>query len=135
MGPSVTEVGNRSIRGAKAETFIPIVKGKDYIVIELEPSLRGTNSHVIYIDNNKKKILKHGATFKGGDYYFVSEYSTGTIGVFELDGITPDSLIKGIDKGEIIIDGIKQKPSGNISNEWTMFMTQRHIKECEASFG
>ena len=123
MGPSVTEVGNRSIRGAKAETFIPIVKGKDYIVIELEPSLRGTNSHVIYIDNNKKKILKHGATFKGGDYYFVSEYSTGTIGVFELDGITPDSLIKGIDKGEIIIDGIKQKPSGNISNEWTMFMT------------
>jgi hypothetical protein len=33
MGPSITEVGNRSIRGAKPETFIPITKGKWYIVV------------------------------------------------------------------------------------------------------
>lgn len=122
MGPSITEVGNRSIRGAKTETFIPIVKNKWYIVIELDKNLRGSST-VRYVYNNKIKILKHGSTFQGGDYYFVSAYSSGTIGVYELDGITPDSLIQGIDKSEIIVDGIKQAPSGNISNEWTMFMT------------
>jgi hypothetical protein len=122
MGPSITEVGNRSIRGAKPETFIPIIKNKWYIVIELDAKARGS-SYVSYVFNNKIKILKHGSTFQGGDYYFVSQYSTGTIGVYELDGITPESLIQGVDKGEILIDGIKQKPSGNISNEWTMFMT------------
>lgn len=122
MGPSITEVGNRSIRGSNTETFIPIVKGKWYIVIELDKNLRGY-SIIKYIDNNKIKILKHGATFKGGDYYFISSYSTGTIGAYELDGITPDTLIQNVDKGEILVDGIKQKASGNISNEWTMFMT------------
>jgi hypothetical protein len=122
MGPSITEVGNRSIRGAKPETFIPIIKNKWYIVIELDTKARGS-SYVSYVFNNKIKILKHGSTFQGGDYYFVSQYSTGTIGVYELDGITPESLIQGVDKREILIDGIKQKPSGNISNEWTMFMT------------
>jgi YHS domain-containing protein len=122
MGPSITEVGNRSIRGAKPETFIPITKGKWYIVVELDTPRRGS-SYITYVDNNKKKILKHGSTFRGGDYYFVSEYSTGTIGVYELDGITPESLISAIEKQEIVIDGVKQKVSGNISNEWTMFMT------------
>jgi hypothetical protein len=122
MGPSITEVGNRSIRGAKPETFIPIIKGKWYIVIELDTNARGSST-ITYINDNKKKLLKHGATFQGGDYYFISAYSTGTIGAYELDGLTPSSLIDNVDKGEILIDGIKQKPSGNISNEWTMFMT------------
>ena len=122
MGPSITEVGNRSIRGAKTETFIPIIKGKDYIVIELDSKVRAS-SYLSYVDKNKIKILKHGSTFKGGDYYFVSAYSTGTIGVYELDGVTADSLVEGVEKEQIIIDKISQIPSGNISNEWTMFMT------------
>lgn len=122
MGPSITEVGNRSMRGAKQETFIPIIKNKWYIVIESDTRVRNA-SFISYIFNNKIKILKHASTFQGGDYYFVSQYSTGTIGVYELDGITSESLIQGVDKGDIIIDGIKQKSSGNISNEWTMFMT------------
>jgi len=122
MGPSITEVGNRSIRGSKVETFIPIIKNKWYIVIELDSKVRASST-LSYIFNNKIKILKHASTFQGGDYYFVSAYSTGTIGVYDLDGITASNLIQGVDKGEILIDGIKQKPSGNISNEWTMFMT------------
>lgn len=122
MGPSITEVGNRSIRGAKTETFIPIIKGKYYIVIELEAAKRNS-SFVSYVYENKIKILKHGSTFRGGDYYFVSAYSTGTIGVYELDGITADSLVEGVEKQQIIIDKISQIPSGNISSEWTMFMT------------
>jgi len=122
MGPSITEVGNRSIRGSKAETFVPIIKNKWYIVIELDSKARGSST-LSYVFNNKIKILKHASTFQGGDYYFVSAYSSGTIGVYDLDGITASNLIQGVDKGEILIDGIKQKPSGNISNEWTMFMT------------
>ena len=122
MGPSITEVGNRSIRGSKVETFIPIIKNKWYIVIELDSKVRASST-LSYVFNNKIKILKHASTFQGGDYYFVSAYSTGTIGVYDLDGITASNLIQGVDKGEILIDGIKQKASGNISNEWTMFMT------------
>ena len=55
MGPSITEVGNRSIRGAKTETFIPIIKGKDYIVIELDSKVRAS-SYLSYVDKNKIKI-------------------------------------------------------------------------------
>ena len=120
IGPSITEVGNRSMISTKIETFIPIVKGKEYIVLDLE---KNTNNYIIYVKDSSKLKLKHGSIFKGGDYYYVSEYSSPSVGVYELDGIVLKSLISSKDKADILVDNIKQKSNGNISNEWTMFMS------------
>lgn len=120
LGPSIDEVGNRNMIGSKIETFIPIIAGKDYIVLDAN---KNTDTYILYIKDDKKIKLKHGSTFVGGDYYFVSYYSDSTIGVYELDGIVDDQFISSIPKKQIRVDGKDQIAPGNISNEWTMFMT------------
>lgn len=120
MGPSITEVGNRSMIGTKIETFIPIVKGKDYIVLDLD---KNTSNYIIYVKDGIKRQLKHGSTFKGGSYYYVSQYSSPTIGVYELDGIISSSFIHDLPKADILVDKILQTSNGTISNEWSMFMS------------
>lgn len=120
MGPSIDEVGNRNIRGSSVEEFIPIVKGKKYIVIDANKSDTNTIS---YVDGTTVKKLKHGTIFTGGDYYYASSYSSSTIGIYELDGIVGAEYIKDSKKSEIYVDGKKQVSPGDISNEWCMFMT------------
>lgn len=121
IGPSITEVGNRSMIGTKIETFIPIIKGKSYIVLDLN---KNTSNYIIYIKDNKKIQLKHGSTFIGGDYYYISQYSSPTIGVYELEGITNSNFTSDLlAKANIFVDGINQRSNGNISNEWVMFMS------------
>jgi hypothetical protein len=120
MGPSIDEVGNRNMIGSKAEVFIPIVRGQRYIVID---SGGNTNNYIEYCRGTNLIRYKHGTTFIGGDYYYVSKYSSQTIGLYELDGITSGDFIHNKPKGEILVDGKKQISPGNISNEWTMFMT------------
>lgn len=120
MGPSITEVGNRSMIGTKIETFIPIIKGKKYIVLDLN---KNTSNYITYIKGAVKIKIKHGSTFEGGDYYYVSEYSSQSIGVYEMDGITNTSLIPDFKKASILVDKIKQTSNGNISNQWAMFMS------------
>ena len=120
MGPSIDEVGNRNMIGSKAEVFTPIVKGQIYIVID---SGRNTNEYIQYCNGTSLIKYKHGSTFIGGDYYYVSKYSSQTIGVYELDGIVSGDLAYDNPKQKILVDGKKQTSPGNISNEWTMFMT------------
>ena len=120
MGPSIDEVGNRNMIGSKAEVFTPIVKGQIYIVID---SGRNTNEYIQYCNGTSLIKYKHGSTFIGGDYYYVSKYSSQTIGVYELDGIVSGDLAYNNPKQKILVDGKKQTSPGNISNEWTMFMT------------
>ena len=120
MGPSIDEVGNRNMIGSKTAVFTPIVKGKRYIVID---SGGNTGNYIEYCRVPALLRYKHGTTFIGGDYYYVSKYSSQTIGVYELDGIISGDSIHNTPKGEILVDGKKQTSPGNISNEWTMFMT------------
>lgn len=122
MGPSITQVGNRAMVGSDIEQFIPIIKGKHYIVLD---SAKNQENFIVY--NRVSKLVKytHGQTFVGGDYYYISHFSTSTIGVYELDGITNASYING-PKAEIKPgndEAKKQISNGNISNEWTMFMS------------
>jgi hypothetical protein len=122
MGPSITQVGNRAMVGSDIEQFIPIVKGKHYIVLNSD---KENNAFVIYRTPQRVVKYVHGDVFVGGDYYYMSHYSADTIGVYELDGITPTSLING-PKAEIYPGndlGKKQISNGNISNEWSMFMS------------
>lgn len=120
LGPSITEVGNRSMIGSKIETFIPIYKGKSYIVLDLN---KNTSNYIIYVNKGAKVQLKHGSLFVGGDYYYVSQYSDPSIGVYELDGIVDSSFVYDNPKADILVDKILQTSNGNISNEWTMFMS------------
>ena len=120
MGPSIDEVGNRNIRGSSTEEFNPIVKGKKYIVIDRNKSAENT---VGYVEGDKAKILKHGTTFTGGDYYYVTYYSSPDIGVYEIDGITGPELLNDENKAQIYVGGKKQISPGNITNEWCMFMS------------
>jgi len=120
LGPSIDEVGNRNMIGSRTEVFTPIIKNKKYIVID---SGADTENYIKYSKGSDLIKYKHGSILEGGDYYFVSKYSSPTIGVYELDGITSKNFIHNIPKGEILVDGKKQKSPGNISNEWTMFMT------------
>jgi hypothetical protein len=122
LGPSVTPVGNRAIVGSKTEQFIPIVKGKWYIVLDLSPEKSG---YVLY-KSSETKVNKysHAKVFLGSDCYYISSFSNSTVGVYELDGITSESLVSGKNKLDIKPDGKYDQPSnGNISNEWCMFMS------------
>ena len=120
MGPSIDEVGNRNIRGSSVEEFIPIVKNKKYIVLDRNKSSENT---VSYVSGTTVKKLKHGTIFTGGDYYYVSSYSSPDIAVYELDGITGPEYVNDEKKSEIYVDGKKQVSPGNITNEWCMFIT------------
>lgn len=128
MGPSITQVGNRAMVGSDIEQFIPIVKGKLYIVLD---SAEAKEGYVIYrrISRDQKPIVvkySHGQIFSGGDYYYVSHFSASTVGVYELDGITPDTLISNQPKAKVDVDNKPDRNqilNGNISNEWTMFMS------------
>ncbi|MDB4664751.1 hypothetical protein OAE97_00215 [Verrucomicrobia bacterium] len=122
MGPSITQIGNRAMVGSDIEKFIPIIKGKHYIVLD---SAKNQDNFVVYNRINKLVKYRHGQTFVGGDYYYVSHFSNSTIGVFELDGITNASYVNG-SKQEILPgndEEKKQVANGNISNEWSMFMS------------
>ena len=122
MGPSITQIGNRAMVGSDIEKFIPIIKGKHYIVLD---SAKNQENFVVYNRINKLVKYRHGQTFVGGDYYYVSHFSNSTIGVFELDGITNASYVNG-SKQEILPgndEEKKQVANGNISNEWSMFMS------------
>ena len=122
MGPSITQIGNRAMVGSDIEKFIPIIKGKHYIVLD---SAKNQDNFVVYNRINKLVKYRHGQTFVGGDYYYVSHFSNSTIGVFELDGITNASYVNG-PKQEILPgndEEKKQVANGNISNEWSMFMS------------
>jgi len=120
LGPSIDEVGNRNMIGTKTEVFIPIIKGKRYIVID---STKNTNNYIEYCRGTNLLRYKHGATFIGGDYYFVSKYSNPTIGVYEIEGITDFQYLNNKPNGTILVDGVKQTAPGVISNEWCMFMS------------
>lgn len=120
LGPSIDPVGNRNIRGAAAEEFVPIIKGKYYIVLDSD---KNTNTFIKYIDGTTVRELKHGATFKGGDYYYVSYHDSSTIGVYELEGITGPEYVNTQKKSEIYVDGKKQVSPGTATNEWCMFMS------------
>lgn len=120
MGPSIDEVGNRNMRGTSIEEFTPIVKGKKYIVID---RLKSSENTISYVDGSTVKKLKHGSVFTGGDYYYVSSYSSPDIGVYELDGITGPEFINEEKKAEIYVNGKKQVSPGTVTNEWCMFMS------------
>lgn len=120
LGPSITEVGNRNMIGSRTEVFIPIVKGKLYIVID---DNKDTSQYIEYIVGGQVLKYKHGSIFTGSDYYYVSKYSNPTIGVYELDGITDERFIYDQAKAEILVDGKKQISPGNITNQWCMFLT------------
>jgi len=125
IGPSITPVGNRTILGSSTETFIPIVKGKEYIVLDLS----GAKDGYIYYRNSNSSVSKitHGKKFKGGDYYFASGFSNNTVGIYELDGIVLSSLINETPKNDVKIkvgtQEFNQPANGNITNEWCMFMS------------
>lgn len=125
IAPSITPVGNRTILGSKTEIFIPIVKGKEYIVLDLSKNKDG----YIYYRNSNSSVSKltHGKKFKGGDYYFASGFSNDTVGIYELDGIIASTLINESPKASVKIkvgpEELNQISNGNISNEWCMFMS------------
>ena len=122
LGPSITPVGNRNIIGSKTEQFIPIVKGKWYIVLDLSEAKDG---YIVYkYSETQAKKYTHAKTFLGTDYYYVSKFSSPTVGVYELEGITSSDLINETAKIKIKIDNKNlQYSNGNVSNEWTMFMS------------
>ena len=125
IAPSISQIGNRNILGSRTESFIPIVKGKGYIVLDISEAKDG----FIYYRNSNGSVAKlgHGKSFKGGDYYFASGFTNNTVGIFELDGITPETLINESAKATIKIkvgkEQLSQVSNGNISNEWCMFMS------------
>jgi hypothetical protein len=125
MGPSITEVGNKNIRGSSVEEFVPIIKGKKYIVLDRTRSAENTITYVASSSGTQSVIkkLKHGSIFTGGDYYYVSQYSSSDIGVYELEGITGPEYINDDKKSTIWVDGKQQTSPGTVTNEWCMFMS------------
>lgn len=122
LGPSVTQVGNRAMVGSNIEQFIPIVKGKRYIVLDIG----GDKTNYVLYKNSTTSVVKysHGQILTGSDFYYVSSYSSPTVGVYELDGITSENFISSSPKLKIKPDGKNEQYSnGNISNEWSMFMS------------
>jgi hypothetical protein len=120
IGPSIDQVGNRTTVGTTIEKFIPIIKGKKYIVLNNVDK----SGHLKYRTGpSTYKKLSHGSIFTGGDYHYVSFYSSGNIAVYELEGITSRALIDDSAKTNIFVDGEEQAAPGNISNEWSMFMS------------
>ena len=122
LGPSITPVGNRNISGSKTEVFIPIVKGKKYIVLD---SSSARDGYVLYrISETRVEKYSHSQTFIGGDYYYISKHSNDTVGLYEIEGITSSDLINKKPKLKIKPDDKNlQYSNGNVSNEWTMFMS------------
>jgi hypothetical protein len=122
LGPSITPVGNRNIKGSKTEQFIPIVKGKKYIVLD---SSAARDGFVLYrTSDTKVEKYTHTETFIGGDYYYISKHSNDTVGVYEIEGITSSDLISKTPKLKIKPDNKNlQYSNGNVSNEWAMFMS------------
>ena len=124
LGPSITPVGNRNIAGSSTEIFIPLVRGKYYIVLDSAKDLKG------YItlrgsDSEGVKYLKfgHGKTFVASDYYYISYSSVPTVGVYELDGIVSEDSVSSDDTELITVDKDIQVAPGTITNEWSMFMS------------
>jgi len=122
LGPSITPVGNRNIIGSKTEQFIPIIKGNWYIVLD---SAKDPNNFILYKSAQKEvKKYVHGQKFLGGDFYYVSYTSSPSIGVYELEGITSYNAQFDKPKSKIAPDGKhEQYANGNITNEWTMFLS------------
>ncbi len=120
VGPSITQVGNRSMLGRETETFIPITQGKEYIVLDLDKS---TTSFIHYMQGDKLTIFRHGSRFVGGHYYYVSYFSDIRIQVFELDGIISEKLLFKASSTSILVNEVEQKSPGLITNEWSMFMS------------
>ncbi len=123
VGPSTTQVGNRAMVGYEIEKFIPLIKGQRYIVLDTS---KGKNEFVVYKINKDSAVkYTHGQVFVAGDYYYISKFSSTTVGVFELEGIVNDDLIDTKTPKNIINPDGKndQISNGNISNQWTMFMT------------
>lgn len=123
VGPSTTQVGNRAMVGYEIEKFIPLIKGQRYIVLDTS---KAKNEFVIYKINKTSAVkYTHGQVFVAGDYYYISKFSSTTVGVFELEGIVNDDLIDTKTPKNIINPDGKndQVSNGNISNQWTMFMT------------
>jgi hypothetical protein len=131
MGPSIDQVGNRNMIGSKTEVFIPITKGKRYIVID---STKNSSNYIEYCRGTNLIRYKHGTTFIGGDYYFVSKYSSSTIGVYELEGITNENVLNSKPNGVISINGKKQTSPGAISNQWCMFMSYNLYHPSNSSY-
>jgi len=120
LGPSITQVGNRNMIGSVTETFIPITQGKEYIVLDMDKS---STTYIDYVWNGEKTSFKHGSIFTGGNYYYASYFSSPRIAIYELDGIITRTHVSRTQSSEIMVDDVKQKSPGAISNEWSMFMS------------
>ena len=113
LGPSITPVGDRNIRGSKTEVFIPIMSGKEYIVLST-----GGKGAVRYMGAS----LNVGTKFRGANCHYVS-YAPPGVGVYEIEGIIHAGAISHSVQKPIIVNKIAQTSPGTISNEWSMFMS------------
>ena len=130
IAPSITQVGNRNMIGSVTETFIPIIQGKRYVVIDLD---RVSTSYVHYISGASVLVLKHSCEFVGSYYHYISFFSSPRIGVYELDGIVTRALLSKASSSEITVDEEPQKSPGLITNEWSMFMSYNLYHPSESS--
>ena len=132
LGPSITQVGNRNMIGSSTETFIPIIRGKEYIVLSSDKG----HGFIHYRNSNtgKYSTYTHGSKFIGTSYYYVSYFSSPKIGVFELDGIVDESVFSEQYAPTIFVDDEKQKSSGTTTNEWCMFMSYNLYHPANSSY-
>lgn len=127
LGPSITPVGNRNMVGSATEIFIPLVRGRYYIVLDSPQTSNSHNESITLRGSDSEGVkyveFRHGRIFMASDYYYISYSSVPTIGVYELDGIVSEASVSSKDPESIIVDEQEQLAPGIITNEWSMFMS------------